>query len=172
MSLETTIRPADAADLAAIHAIYTHHVLHGTATFDLSVPNDTEMVHRWEQLTARGYPYFVALVDGMVAGYAYAGPYRPRPGYRYTVEDSIYVDPRWTGQGLGAALLARLLAACRERGYRQMVAVIGDSANAASIRLHERFGFRVVGTLRAVGFKFERWIDSVLMQLDLSGGGS
>ena len=167
MSSEFQIRPAQASDLAAITRIYAHHVLHGTATFELDPPLEAEVLRRWKSLTDKGFPYLVAESDGAAIGYAYAGQYRPRIGYRFTVEDSVYIHPDHLGQGAGRALLVELLTACRSRGYRQMIAVIGDSANAASIRLHERLGFRHAGTLHAAGYKFERWIDTVLMQLAL-----
>lgn len=128
------------------------------------------MRERWSRIQALGYPYLVAEVDQTIAGYAYASQYRPRPGYRYTVEDSIYLNPMLLGQGIGSKLLSALIAACEEKGLRQMIAVIGDGANSASIRLHEKFGFRLVGTLHSSGFKFGRWVDSVLMQRGLGPG--
>lgn len=165
-----TLRPSDAADIPAIAAIYAHAVLHGTASFELAPPDEAEMAARRAALLAAGYPYLVAEADGVVAGYAYASAYRPRPAYRDTVEGSVYVDPARHGRGVGRALLTGLIAAAASRGYRQMVAVIGDTANAPSIRLHEALGFRYVGTLRAVGWKHGRWLDTVLMQRALGPG--
>jgi phosphinothricin acetyltransferase len=167
-----SIRPAARSDLAAIGRIYAHAVLHGTASFELEPPDDAEMRRRFDALHIGGFPYLVAELDGAVAGYAYAGPYRPRPAYRYTVEDSIYLAPEAQGRGIGRALLDRLLTESQARGYRQMIAVIGDTAQIPSIRLHEAAGFRHVGTFEAVGFKFGRWLDSVLMQKVLGSGAS
>ncbi|UCG96553.1 MAG: N-acetyltransferase [Burkholderiales bacterium] len=161
------LRAATSADIAAIQAIYAHHVLHGLASFEIEPPSAAEMHRRFESLTGDGYPYLVATVDGSIVGYAYAGAYRSRPAYRYTVEDSVYVAPAATGRGTGRQLLSRLIDECERRGYRQMLAVIGDSANAASIELHRGCGFTVSGTLRSVGLKFGRWIDSVIMQRSL-----
>ena len=168
-----TVRAAVAGDLAAIAAIYTHHVETGLGTFELAAPDGAEMRRRWQDVVERGLPYLVAVLpERAVAGYAYASPYRARPGYRYTVEDSVYVDPDCTGQGAGRALLAALIAACAPLGYRQMVAVIGGSDNAASIGLHAALGFERVGCLTAVGRKFDRWVDTVLMQRALGSGGA
>jgi phosphinothricin acetyltransferase len=169
---DVEIRPADAADLAAITAIYQQAVLTGTATFELIPPDLAEMTRRFEALTAGGFPYLVAICDGRVAGYAYAGPYRPRPAYRFTVENSVYLDPAIHRRGVGTLLLRELVAQCEARGYRQIIAVIGDSANAGSIGLHTRLGFQMIGTLPNVGFKFGRWLDSVLMQRALGEGGT
>ena len=168
-----TVRAAVAGDLAALAAIYTHHVETGLGTFELAAPDGAEMRRRWQDVVERGLPYLVAVLpERAVAGYAYASPYRARPGYRYTVEDSVYVDPDCTGQGAGRALLAALIAACAPLGYRQMVAVIGGSDNAASIGLHAALGFERVGCLTAVGRKFDRWVDTVLMQRALGSGGA
>ena len=168
-----TVRAAVAGDLAAIAAIYTHHVETGLGTFELAAPDGAEMRRRWQDVVERGLPYLVAVLpERAVAGYAYASPYRARPGYRYTLEDSVYVDPDCTGQGAGRALLAALIAACAPLGYRQMVAVIGGSDNAASIGLHAALGFERVGCLTAVGRKFDRWVDTVLMQRALGSGGA
>jgi phosphinothricin acetyltransferase len=164
------IRPAVLRDIGTVARIYRHAVLHGTASFELEPPDEAEMRRRFSALVDGGYPYIVAEIDGVVVGYAYAGPYRARPAYRFTVEDSIYLAPEAQGRGLGRALLDRLLRESQARGYRQMVAVIGDSAQLASIRLHEAAGFRHVGTFEAVGFKFGRWLDSVLMQKALGEG--
>ena len=161
------LRAATADDLPAIQAIYAHHVLHGLASFEVEPPSLAEMRSRFEVITGGGYPYLVAVEGENALGYAYASAYRTRPGYRYTVEDSVYVSPGVVGRGIGRQLLARLVDECARRGYRQMLAVIGDSSNAASIGLHRACGFTHSGTLRSVGFKFGRWIDSVLMQRGL-----
>jgi phosphinothricin acetyltransferase len=164
------VRDAAERDVPRITAIYAHAVLHGLATFEVEPPGETEMARRLGAVLAAGLPYFVAEDEGGVLGYAYAAPYRLRIGYRYTVEDSIYVDPGAVGRGAGRLLLERLLEACTARGCRQMIAVIGDTDNAASIGLHEACGFARVGTLASTGFKFGRWVDSVLMQRDLGEG--
>jgi len=161
------LRPASLADIAAIQAIYAHHVLHGLASFEIEPPSAAEMRRRFESVAGGGYPYLVAADGGNVLGYAYASAYRTRPGYRYTVEDSVYVTPNQLGRGIGRQLLARLIDECERLGYRQMLAVIGDSANAASIELHRACGFVHGGALRSVGLKFGRWIDSVIMQRGL-----
>ena len=166
------IRPAADADLAQITSIYADAVLHGTATFEIVPPDETEMQARRAALLAGGYPYLVAEDGGRVLGYAYAGPYRTRPAYRSTVEDSIYVAPGAQGRGVGRALLARLLEESRARGFRQMVAVIGDSQNAASIGVHRALGFDLVGVFKDVGYKHGRWLDSVLMQKPLGTGAA
>lgn len=156
--------------MPAITAIYAREVRDETASFELEPPACEEMTRRWRGVRARGCPYLVAELDGRVAGYAYAGEYRARAGYRYTVECSVYVA-RWAQRrGLGGALLTRLIDESAAAGMRQMVAVIGDSAHAASIALHERAGFRRVGVLEAVGRKFDRWLDSVIMQRPLGPG--
>ncbi len=164
------IRPAAVTDLPAITAIYRHAVLHGTATFELDPPDLAEMTRRYEALAADGFPYLVAVMEDIVVGYAYAGPYRPRPAYRFTVENSVYLDPAAQGRRIGTRLMQDLIAACEDRGYRQMIAVIGDSANAASIGVHARAGFEMIGTHPSVGFKFGRWLDTVMMQLALGEG--
>jgi phosphinothricin acetyltransferase len=163
------VRDAAAADIPAIQRIYAHHVLHGLASFEETPPSVEEMAARRVAAIEHGLPYIVAEIGGTVAGYSYATPYRPRPAYRYTVENSVYVDAARHRCGVGRALLAALIARCEAGPWRQMVAVIGDSANAASIGLHERLGFRRVGTLPAVGFKLGRWVDSVLMQREIGG---
>ena len=165
------LRAATAADLPEITAIYGHHVLHGLASFETEPPAPAEMARRYAALTGGGYPYLVAVRESRVLGYAYAGAYRTRPAYRHTVEDSIYVAPEAAGRGIGRALLARLVAECEQRGFRQMLAVIGDSANEASIALHRACGFTLKCTLDAVGFKFGRWVDSVIMQRPLGDAG-
>lgn len=169
---DSVIRPATPADLPAITAIYEHAVRFGTATFELTPPDLAEMTRRHDELVAKGFPYLVATVGGQVAGYAYAGSYRARPAYRFTVENSIYLDPATHRRGIGTALMTELIAQSNARGYRQMIAVIGDSANAASIALHSRTGFQMIGTHPNVGFKFGRWLDSVLMQRALGEGAT
>jgi phosphinothricin acetyltransferase len=161
------IRPSTESDLSAITRIYSHYVLHGSATFEIDPPTEDEMAKRRSAILALALPYLIVEQDEAVVGYAYASPYRPRPAYRFTVEDSIYVDPAHAGRGCGRMLLASLIEHCEHGPWHQMIAVIGDSANEASIRLHQHFGFRSVGTLFEVGFKFDRWIDTVLMQKEL-----
>ncbi len=164
------IRPAAVTDLPAITAIYREAVLHGTATFELDPPDLAEMTRRFEALTKGGFPYLVAVMEDVVVGYAYAGPYRPRPAYRFTVENSVYLDPASQGRRIGTRLMQDLIVACEARGYRQMIAVIGDSANLASVSLHVRTGFDMIGTHPSVGFKFGRWLDTVMMQRALGEG--
>jgi phosphinothricin acetyltransferase len=166
------LRPATTADLPAITAIYAHHVQTGLASFETDAPTLAEMTQRHATITGAGYPYLVAELDGAVLGYAYANAYRARPAYRFTVEDSIYVAPHAVGLGVGRALLTRLIVDCEQRGDRQMLAVIGDSANAASIALHRACGFTQKAVLDAVGFKFGRWVDSVIMQRTLGPGAT
>jgi phosphinothricin acetyltransferase len=168
----TSIRPAGPADIPAITRIYAHAVMHGTASFETEPPDEAEMTRRFRMLAEGGFPYHVAENGGAVAGYAYVGPYRTRPAYRWTVEDSIYVDAGAQRRGLGRALLDRLIADSEAGGFRQMIAVIGDSAQIASIELHRAAGFRMVGTLENVGFKFGRWLDSVIMQRALGPGAT
>jgi L-amino acid N-acyltransferase YncA len=158
------------ADMAAVAAIYAHHVLHGLATFEEEPPPTEEIARRRDEVVKIGLPYLVAERDGAVVGYAYATAYRARPAYRFTIEDSVYVADGLGGRGVGRALLAALIARCEAGPWRQMIAVIGDSANAGSIRLHESLGFRRAGTLAAVGFKLGRWVDTVLMQRPLGAG--
>jgi phosphinothricin acetyltransferase len=165
------LRPATAADLPAITAIYAHHVQTGLASFETAAPALAEMTQRYAAINGAGYPYLVAERDGAVLGYAYASAYRTRPAYRFTVEDSIYVAPHAVGLGVGRALLTRLIEDCERRGDRQMLAVIGDSGNAASIAVHRACGFTLKCTLDAVGFKFGRWVDSVIMQRPLGQSG-
>jgi phosphinothricin acetyltransferase len=161
---ETAIRTARPADLAAITRIYAQAVEHGTATFEIEPPAEAEMARRQQTLLADGYPYLVAEVGGLVAGFAYAASYRARPAYHWCVEDSIYLAPQFRRRGLGVALLTRLVEDAAARDFRQMIAVIGDSASVPSIALHARVGFAHIGTLRSVGFKHGRWLDTVLMQ--------
>src|SRR5688500_6240166 len=166
------VRPATPADIPAITRIYAHAVRHGTASFELEPPEEAEMTRRQRALLDGGYPYLVAEIDGSVAGYAYAGPYRTRPAYRFSVENSIYVAPEAHRRGIGRVLLDALIAQCELRGYRLMIAVIGDSAQAPSIALHRAAGFKMVGAFEGVGYKFDRWLDSVLMQRPLGKGSS
>ncbi len=155
----------------AITQIYEYAVRYGTASFEIVPPDEIEMTRRYESLRG-SYPYLVAEIDGTLAGYAYAGPYRARPAYQWSVEDSIYIAPRLQRRGIGRALLERLINETEAGGYRQMIAVIGDSANFSSIELHRAAGFRLVGTFDNVGFKFGRWLDSVLMQRPLGPGAT
>ena len=166
------IRPAGASDVAAITRIYGDAVANGTASFEIEPPPEIEIARRLEALRTKNFPYLVAERAGVVAGYAYAGPYHARPAYRWTVEDSIYVAPEFQRLGLGRLLLARLIADAEALGFRQMIAVIGDSGNAGSIALHAAAGFRHIGAVRSVGFKHGRWLDSVLMQRLLGQGDS
>lgn len=166
------IRPSTPEDFTAVARIYAHHVLHGTATFETEPPSPEELLRRREEVLARGWPWLVAERDGQVLGYAYANQLRPRPAFRFCVEDSIYIAQDACGQGVGRALLAELMAQCEARGARQMVAVIGDSANAASIGLHAACGFERCGAYAAAGWKFERWLDVVLMQRALGDGAA
>lgn len=168
------IRPAVATDIPAIAAIYAHAVLHGTASWELAPPNEAEMLRRFESVLAGGYPYLAAERGGLLLGYAYAGAYRPRPAYRATVENSIYIAPEAQGSGIGGALLSALMEDCTARGFRQMIAVIGDGTggSAGSRRLHERAGFRLIGVAEKVGFKHGRWLDQMLMQKELGEGHS
>ena len=166
------IRPSRDGDVAAIAAIYGYHVLHGVASFEEAPPAVDEIARRRGDIVARGLPYLVAERAGQVVGYCYAGLFRPRSGYRFTLEDSIYVDADQVGRGIGRLLLEPLLARCTELGYRQMVAVIGGRETVASVRLHEALGFAHVGVFPAVGYKFGRWIDIVLMQRALGPGAT
>jgi phosphinothricin acetyltransferase len=166
------IRPAAEADLPFVTDIYAHAVRYGTATFELIPPDLAEMTRRFRALMDGGFPYFVAALDGRVVGYAYAGAYRPRPAYRFTVENSVYLEPAIHRRGIGLQLMQHLIEACEARGYRQMIAVIGDSANAGSIGVHTRCGFQMIGTHPDVGLKFGRWLDTVMMQLSLGEGAT
>ena len=164
------IRPAVPGDIGAITRIYADAVLNGTASFEIEPPDQWEMLRRQTALLKNHYPYLAAEIEGLVAGYAYAGPYRMRPAYNWSVEDSVYVTPQMHRKGMGALLLRALVAASAQRGYRQMIAVIGDTAQIGSIALHERAGFSHVGTLHSVGFKHGKWLDTVLMQRPLGQG--
>lgn len=166
------IRPSDAADVPALAAIYAHHVLHGTGTFELEAPLDAEMARRRDDVLAKGLPWLVAERGGELLGYAYANHFKPRPAYRFCLEDSIYLAPGAQGHGLGRLLLAELMARCEAAGTRQMIAVIGDSANLGSIGVHRTLGFEHVGTMKAAGWKFGRWLDVVVMQRSLGLGAS
>jgi L-amino acid N-acyltransferase YncA len=166
------IRPATPDDIAAVTRIYADAVLNGTASFEIEPPDEAEMTRRQAALLNNGYPYLTGEIEGVVAGYAYAGPYRSRPAYKWSVEDSIYVAPQMHRKGIGGLLLARLVAESTQRGFRQMIAVIGDSAQIGSIAVHERAGFNHIGTLRSVGFKHGKWLDTVLMQRALGKGNT
>jgi phosphinothricin acetyltransferase len=168
--VDIVLRRAEDRDVAAIAAIYADHVLTGLASFEVVPPDAVEIARRRADVLARGLPYLVAELAGAVVGYAYAAPYRLRPAYRYTVENSVYVHRDALGCGVGRRLLERLIADCAAAGYRRMIAVIGDSANRPSIALHEACGFARAGLLPSVGFKFGRWVDSVLMQRALGPG--
>jgi L-amino acid N-acyltransferase YncA len=166
-----TIRDVEPGDMARVAAIYAESVENGLGTFELDPPDETEMVERFATVAASGLPRLVAEIDGQVAGYAYAGVFRPRRAYRYTVEDSVYIDPAYRGRGVGRALLVALIARCEDLGLRQMLAVIGDSANAGSVALHAACGFEPAGVFKAVGWKHDDWRDVVLMQRTLREGG-
>lgn len=164
------VRPAAPQDIAAIQSIYAHHVLHGLASFEEAPPAVDEMRRRFEDVTRRGLPYLAAEEAGEVLGYGYCAPYRARSAYRYTLEDSIYVRDGSQGKGIGKRLLAELIRICEGLDYRQIIAVIGDSANLPSIALHASLGFVRAGNLRSTGYKLGRWVDSVLMQRPLGAG--
>jgi L-amino acid N-acyltransferase YncA len=164
------VRAATAADAEALAAIYGHHVLHGFGTFEEDPPSPAEMENRRGAIADRGLPYLVAEAEGRVLGFAYAGPFRPRQAYRYTLEDSVYIAPEAIGKGVGRAVLSAVIAACEALGIRQLVAVIGDSGNAASIGLHRSLGFVDAGVGKSFGFKHGRWVDIVWMQKSLNGG--
>ena len=164
------VRDAVQGDFPAIQSIYAHHVLNGLASFEEVPPDVVELRRRYDDVAGRGLPYLVAEEAGQVQGYGYCAPYRARSAYRYALENSVYVRDDLRGRGIGTRLLAALIERCAQLGYRQMIAVIGDSANTASIALHARFGFLRVGTLRSVGYKFGRWVDSVQMQRPLGAG--
>jgi phosphinothricin acetyltransferase len=164
------VRDAADADMPAIQAIYAHHVLHGVASFEEVPPSVQEMAERRASVLKAGLPYLAAELDDTLVGYAYATAYRPRPAYRFTLEDSVYVAQGLDGRGIGRALLRALIERCERGPWRQMLAVIGNSGNAGSIALHRRLGFQPIGTLRSVGFKHDRWVDTVLMQRALGDG--
>lgn len=166
------IRDASEPDMTEVQRIYAHHVLNGLATFEEVPPTVDEMLRRRDAVAAAGLPYLVAVVDGQVAGYCYATSYRPRPAYRHTIEDSVYVSEALRGRRIGAALLGELIVRCEAGPWRQMLAVIGNSGNAGSLALHGRLGFQPVGTLRSAGFKLGQWVDTVLMQRALGPGAA
>ena len=166
------IRPTVVGDLPFVTEIYEHAVRFGTATFELDPPDLAEMTRRFHALMDGAFPYFVAVLDGRVVGYAYAAPYRLRPAYRFTVEDSVYLHPAIHRRGIGRQLLQRLIGECEARGFRQIIAVIGDSANAGSVGVHAKCGFQMIGTHPNVGLKFGRWLDIVIMQLALGEGAT
>ena len=166
------VRNAALTDIPAITRIYAHSVKHGTAWFELEAPDEDEMTRRMKTLLDAAFPYLVAAIEGAIVGYAYAGPYRPRRAYRFSVEDSIYIDPAAQRKGVGRALLEKLIEECERRGFRQMIAVIGDSAQTSSIELHRALGFRLIGNIENVGYKFDRWLDSILMQRALGPGAT
>ncbi len=170
MTEQFSIRAARTEDIPAIQKIYALEVLHGTASFETEPPDVEEMTRRWRSMVENGFPYLVACSADHVAGYAYAGKYRARPAYRFSIEDSVYVAEWARRKGVARLLLSCLIEQCRRRGFKQMIAIIGDSAHEASIELHKALGFRLVGTLENVGWKYERWLDSVLMQLSLGDG--
>jgi L-amino acid N-acyltransferase YncA len=169
-SCDLVVRPAGEFEMGAVRDIYAHYVLHSLATFEEVPPTLDDMLMRRRASVDVGLPYLVAEAQGEIAGFAYAGAYRPRPAYRFAIEDSVYVADRLRGRGIGSALLGELIAACERGSWRQMVAVVGDSANLGSIALHRRFAFELVGTLRSVGFKFGRWVDTPILQRALRTG--
>ena len=164
------IRPSSDADVPAIAAIYAHHVLHGTGTFETEPPSPADMAGRRADVLAKGLPYLVAEQDGQVLGFAYCTWFKPRPAYRFSAEDSIYLAADQPGRGLGRLLLSELAAQAEQAGVRKLIAVIGDSANAGSIGVHRAMGFQQVGVLSACGWKFDRWLDVVLMEKSLGAG--
>jgi phosphinothricin acetyltransferase len=166
-SLVFRVEGAELADVAIIQQIYAHHVLNGLGTFEENPPSLVEMHERYQKITAAGFPFIVVKLDNLVVGYAYAGHFRERSAYRHTVEDSIYVALEFVGHGVGEMLLIELIRLCRARGYREMVALIGDSRNHASIKLHHKLGFSQTGIMQKVGYKFEQFVDVVIMQLTL-----
>ena len=170
MTEQFNIRATRAEDIPAIQEIYALEVLHGTASFETEPPDIDEMTRRWHTTIDSGFSYLVAIIDDRIAGYAYAGKYRTRPAYYFSVENSVYVAQWARRKGVARKLLSKLIDECKQRGFKQMIAIIGDSTHTASIELHKSLGFRLVGTLENVGWKHERWLDSVLMQLSLGDG--
>lgn len=158
------IRASEPKDISAVYSIYAHEVLFGLATFEVEPPNEEVIAARRAEVLGQGLPFLVAETDGVVVGYAYANRHRPRAAYRNSIEDSVYVAPRFHGRRIGSKLLTALIDACERGPWRQMIAVIGNSGNSGSIKLHSRLGFRKVGTLQAVGFKHGTWVDTVIMQ--------
>ena len=167
MAADLILRDATEADLPAVQAIYAHHVIHGTGTFEEEAPDLAEMTRRWREVRERGFPWLVAVVQGRIIGYGYANLFRVRSAYRFTCEDSIYLAPDWCSRGVGTRLLGALVERCTAMGVCQMLALIGDSANQGSIRVHARLGFVPVGTMRDVGLKLGRWLDVVILQRTL-----
>ena len=167
-----TIRQSSLQDVPSIARIYAHHVAHGTGSFETEAPDVAEMTRRRDEVLARQLPYLVAEHDGQVVGFAYANWFKPRPAYRFSAEDSIYVDDSMRGQGVGKQLLQALIAQCEAAGVRKLIAVIGDSANQGSVGVHQAAGFRHVGTMESVGWKFDRWLDVVMMEKTLGAGNS
>jgi len=173
MPSDFVLRETRESDIAAVTAIYGEAVRNGTASYEIDPPDEAEMMRRWRELASKDYPHLVAGGAGTVLGYAYAGPYRPRPAYRYSVEDSIYVDPQAQGSGVGRALLAELIRMSETLGFRQMIAVIGGGTeHPASVSLHRALGFREVGVIEGSGFKHGRWLDTMLMQRPLGPGAA
>ena len=173
MPSDLTLRPTEAGDLPAITAIYADAVRSGTASYEIEPPDEAEMTRRWRDLATGNYPHVVAVGGGALLGYAYAGPYRPRPAYRYSVEDSVYVDAAAQGRGVGRALLFELIRRCEAQNFRQMIAVIGGGTeHPASVGLHAALGFRQIGLIEGSGFKHGRWLDTVLMQRALGAGNT
>jgi phosphinothricin acetyltransferase len=164
------IRPSRDEDIAAITAIYAHHVLHGTGTFEVDPPSEADMTARRAEVLTRGLPWLVSEKDGRLTGFAYCNWFKPRPAYRFSAEDSIYMAPHAKGQGMGRVLLAELITQAERAGVRKLIAVIGDSANTGSIGVHRSTGFRPVGVLASCGWKFDRWLDVVLMEKPLGQG--
>lgn len=167
-----TIRQSSLQDVPSIARIYAHHVAHGTGSFETEAPDVAEITRRRDEVLARQLPYLVAEHDGQVVGFAYANWFKPRPAYRFSAEDSIYVDDSMRGQGVGKLLLQALIAQCEAAGVRKLIAVIGDSANQGSVGVHQAAGFRHVGTMESVGWKFDRWLDVVMMEKTLGAGNS
>ena len=167
-----TIRQSSLQDVPSIARIYAHHVAHGTGSFETEAPDVAEMTRRRDEVLARQLPYLVAEHDGQVVGFAYANWFKPRPAYRFSAEDSIYVDDSMRGQGVGKLLLQALITQCEAAGVRKLIAVIGDSANQGSVGVHQAAGFRHVGTMESVGWKFDRWLDVVMMEKTLGAGNS
>jgi phosphinothricin acetyltransferase len=168
----SSIRPSRDPDVAAITAIYSHHVLHGTGTFETTPPSESEMAARRQDVLAKGLPYLVIEEGGRVLGYAYCQWFKPRPAYRFSAEDSIYMHPDAAGKGLGKVLLAELMKQAEAAGVRKLIAVIGDSANTASVGVHKALGFAPVGTIKDCGWKFDRWLDIVIMDKAIGEGAT
>ncbi len=168
---EILVRDSVEADVQQIQSIYSHHVLHGTASFELTPPTIRDMCERRQAVISKGLPYIVAVMNHEIVGFAYATPYRPRPAYRFTVEDSVYVREGLQGNKIGSLLLSEVIVRCTQAGYRQMLAVVGD-ASPPSVALHKRHGFELAGTFKAFGFKFGAWRDTAMLQRQLGEGSS